>query len=373
MWDADLIKSEGMMRHTTPSRCLFACLAILVVPCPSRAAIKPSFMLDSSSWEATDIVVTTDAGLRDGKLSVLETWKGRLAARDTLVIPEMRRFAEAQSRTVESILRRKEAGPPIVVSGKRMALFLKRGSPQAAGQEPTHIRWQFANLYNAVEVSVVWFEGGSAFSFVQLMNHGPSLLTRIDCPEAEMKKRVPEIVRIQESLAKVAAIPAGEQRAIEAAAYVRSNVYDARKEAYNILAKCGKPAIPVLWKLLSGGAGARDDNTIDALAAAGGADVAPEFVRILDRESAFWKARAPSLQPGWWNGKGLSWSEVESLWTRYGRVLHVLYGLRTMKFQESRKPVQAFRDYWRSLPQLEDSSGLNQMSRACDEILKTLD
>lgn len=361
------------MRLAVLVRCLLACLAVLVSPCLGQAAELPSFMLDLSSWTATDIVVAREAEPGDEKLSVLETWKGRLAAGDTLVVPEMRRFAEARSRTVVPWALRKETKPPVVVSGKRMVLFLKRGSPQTTGQDPARIRWEFANLFNAVEVSVVWSEGEAAYSFFQMMNPGPSLLSPIDWPEAKMKKRVAEIVRIQESLAKIAAIPAGERRATEAAAYVRSDVHEARGEAYRILAASGKPALPVLWKLLDEGSGVRDYETIDALAAAGGADVAPEFVRILDRESAFWKARAPSLQVGWWNGKGLSRSEVKSLQGRYSRVLHVLYGLRMMKFQESRKPVQAFRDYWRSLPQLEDRSGLNQMSQACDEIMKALD
>ena len=77
-------------------------------------------------------------------------------------------------------------------------------------------------------MSVVWSEGEAAYSFFQMMNPGPSLLSPIDWPEAKMKKRVAEIVRIQESLAKIAAIPAGERRATEAAAYVRSDVHEAR-------------------------------------------------------------------------------------------------------------------------------------------------
>jgi hypothetical protein len=253
-----------------------------------------------------------------------------------------------------------------------MIVFLKRASSQPANKETVRIRWEFANLYNIIDVSVVWIEEGSAYTFMQEMNPGPSLLTRIDGPEAKMKTKVVEIVHLQESLTKVAAIPAAEERATKAAAYVRSDNYFARKEAYRILADCKASAVPILRKMLqdepTGGSA-----TIDALAAAGGSAVAPEFVQILDHESAFWKARAPTLEKGWWNGAGLQWSEVESLRDRYCRVLSVLGGLRQMKFQGSRKSVQAFRDSWRSMPQLEDSSGLTQMSQACDEVLKALD
>ena len=331
-------------------------------------------MLDSSAWEATDVVVATGAGLAEGKLSVLEAWKGSLAATDALVIPELRRFSDEGSRTVEPArwVPKKEGKPPVVVSGKRMVLFLKRASLTPANQETARIHWGFANLYGTIEVSVVWIEGGAAYTFMQEMNPGPSLLTRIDYSEAKMKKRVMEIVRLQESLATIAAIPAVEERAAKAAAYVRSENYFARKEAYRILVGCKAPAVPILRKML------QDEPTegiatIDALAAAGGSAVAPEFVQILDRESAFWKAKAPSLQKGWWNGEGLRWSEVETLRNRYCRVLSILGGLRQMKFEGSQKSVQTFRDYWRSLAQLEDSSGLTQMSQACDEVLKALD
>jgi len=34
--------------------------------------------------------------------------------------------------------------------------------------------------------------------------------------------------------------------------------------------------------------------------------------------------------------------------------------------------VTEFRDFWRSLPQLDDKSGLNQMSEECDKILLAL-
>ena len=330
--------------------------------------------MDSSAWKATDIVVATEYGLADGKLSVLEAWKGSLVAKDALVVPELRRFADAENRIVKSdhLVPKKEGTPPVVVSGKRMILFLKRASSQPANQETVRIHWEPVNGFGGFEVSVVWIKEESAYTFVQEMNPGPSQLTSIDYSETKMKKRVVEVVRLQESLATIAAIPATEERADKAAPYVRAQNYFACKEAYRILAGCGASAVPVLRKMLqnepTGGSA-----TIDALAAAGGSAVAPEFVQILDSESAFWRARAPTLEKGWWNGAGLRWSEVEPLRDRYCMVLSVLGGLGQMKFEGSRKSVQAFRDYWRSLPQLDDKSGLTQMSQACDEVLKALD
>ena len=103
----------------------------------SRSSRRTLVHARPSSWTATDIVVAREAEPGDEKLSVLETWKGRLAAGDTLVVPEMRRFAEARSRTVVPWALRKETKPPVVVSGKRMVLFLKRApADDGTGSRP---------------------------------------------------------------------------------------------------------------------------------------------------------------------------------------------------------------------------------------------
>ena len=218
------------MRSSAIARCLLVCLIVLAVPGLGRAGIRPSFMLDPSAWKATDIVVAVEAGLADGKVVVLETWKGRLVAKDVLVIPELRRFTGKESRTIkpDPWTQKKDDKPPVVVSGKRMILFLKRASAQPANQETVRIRWEPAGLFHTIEVSVVWVEGEASYSFVQWANPGPSLLTPIDYPEAKMKKKVVEVVQVQESLVKVAAIPAAAERATKAAAYFRSDIFDAR-------------------------------------------------------------------------------------------------------------------------------------------------
>jgi hypothetical protein len=340
----------------------------------TQAAIRPSFMLDSSTWDATDVVLATETGLADGKVTVLETWKGSLVAKDALVVADLHRFADKQNRAVSTSvwIKKNTSEPPVVVSGKRMILFLKRAPSQPAKQETAKISWEPAGFFRAIEVSVVWVEGQKSYSFIQAENPGPSLLMPIDYSKAVMKERVAKIVQTQECLARIERIPAPTERATEVAAYFSSDIYGARNEAFSIIVGCKRSAVPILRKMLAerptSGA-----SVIDALAAAGGSDLAPEFVQLLDRELPFWKSKAPSLQQGWWNGRGLPWSEVESLRDRYCRVESLLRGLRKMRYQKSRSSVQAFRDYWRSLPQLDDSSGLNQISQACDEVLQALE
>ena len=117
---------------------------------------------------------------------------------------------------------------------------------------------------------------------------------------------------------------------------------------------------------------AQHADVVRALAWAGGPAVGHELVALLREDLAFWKATAPQLRPGWWNGTGLGGPDVEQLRNRYGRTLQILYALRELRVAAGRDAVTELRDYWRSLPQLEDQSGLNQMSQECDNVLRAL-
>jgi len=114
------------------------------------------------------------------------------------------------------------------------------------------------------------------------------------------------------------------------------------------------------------------DEAIKTLGVAGGEAIVPELTAIVAKELSFWKKTAPELKVGWWNGKGLEWKLVGPLRDRYSVVLEVFYTMRKLKSPACRAAVREFRDYWRSLPQLEDKSGLDQMSQACDAVLKEL-
>ena len=255
-----------------------------------------------------------------------------------------------------------------------MILFLKRGTSRTAiDRHASPTRWEPASLFGGMKVSVVWVEGETAYAFTQAIRPGPTLLARWFLSESKMRERVEEISQTQELLANIAAIPEATERASGAAPHVRSDILFARREAFRILADCNMPAVPVLRQMLADESNADQYGAIiDAMAAAGGSELAPEFLRIIEQELKFWKEKAPSLRQGWWNGKGLERPEVVALRGRYTKILHVLYGLREMKYEGSRNGVRAFRDYWRSLPQLEDKKGLDQMSRASDAVLNAL-
>jgi uncharacterized membrane protein SirB2 len=58
---------------------------------------------------------------------------------------------------------------------------------------------------------------------------------------------------------------------------------------------------------------------------------------------------------------------------QYSRTLAYVYALEKRHITQARKSLDKFRRFWRSLPHLNDPSGLNQMSEACDLAIKAID
>jgi hypothetical protein len=344
---------------------LLTCFILFIATSLCMAGIRPSFELDRSTWYATDIVVASEGENIDGKFSVVEVLKGKLARGDILNINELSWFKDKSRRIVKPFRPTKDT-QQIVVSGARMILFLK--------PDPTEVAtWQSTARFGGMKVSVVWVEEENTYAFTQVINPGPSILSPQICSERKMQKRVREIIDIQESLAKVANIVTPVERAKKAAPFIKSNVCYAQKEAFRILSHCNASAVPILRKMLADESNvAQHWEIVDSMVAAGGSELGPELTQIVREELVFWKAETPLLKKGWWNGKGLGWSRVRQLRNRYMKTLHVFYGLRKLRFDGSRSSVQAFRDYWRSQDKLDEKNGLDQMSKACDDVLKAL-
>ena len=55
-----------------------AVACVFVLATTASAEIQPSFSLDGCSWLATHVVVVTEGDRIDGKVTVLESWKGNL-------------------------------------------------------------------------------------------------------------------------------------------------------------------------------------------------------------------------------------------------------------------------------------------------------
>ena len=342
----------------------------------ARAGIRPSFSLETCSWNATDIVIATEGKKIDGLFRVLETLKGDLNPGDTINIPPLASFAAEASRTVADPWYEKEKKSHVIVTGERMILFLKKDPSQLPGENGLRpsaesIRWTSANYYREMTVSVVWLEQEKAFGFVQVMNPGPSVLISLSSEE-ELRNGVLEVLDIQKSFLQAVSIADPAKRAEAFEPFVHHSLYQARDEADNQLKKCGKAALPVLRRMLS------DDALLDVhsslveiLSQVGTSEARADFAGLIAKDVEFWRWTGPVLKKGWWNGEGFdSLTEVEPLRNRYSRDYGALLGLQRRPYRASEGPVTELRALWRSLPQLAD---MGQISEACDAVLKEID
>ena len=343
-------------------------ITVMLVASPhTQAEIRPSFHLEHCAWHATDIVVASEGGTIDGELGVVKVLAGGLKIGDSISVPELGQFRPKESRTVRpSWHTSDDKKAPLVLTGDKLVVFLKRGGDRAA----TNPTWSPASHFGGMKVSVVWITEGRVYGFTQVMNPGPSILTDQQLSEDELEQRVLSIIKTRSDLRACGKLVEAKQRAKVAAEFIDSPLYYARDEAFRLLSECGDDALPHLRALLRDQSKVRlHDEAIKALGAAGGEAVVPELTAIVEKELSFWRKTAPELEVGWWNGKGLEWEQVWPLQDRYSVVLEVFYTLRKIKSPACETAVRHFCDYWRSLSQLED---LDEMSRACDAVLKEL-
>jgi hypothetical protein len=359
-------------------------LVILFLLCGSHsltsAGIRPSFGLEGNAWNATHIVVATEGKTIDGMFRVLESWKGDLNPGDTIKIPELASFKAASSRTVSDPWRT-GTNQGLVVTGDRMVLFLEKDSTDSVSEgahngfsSPAKTQWKSPSFFHDMSVSVVWIEQGKVYGFVQVMNPGPSLLVSLGQSEDELKNREQEIQGVRDSLLKTAAISDPGRRAEALASYAHHSLREARGAAFEALIRTGKPALPVLRRMLADDSLLNiHDQLINVLAEVGKGDVGPDLTAVVERGLEFWRLTGPGLKKGWWNGQGFdSWEDAVLLRDRYSEVYRALLALRKRPYRESEKVVTQFRDLWRSLPQLQEI-GSDQMTQACDDLLSELD
>ncbi|HEY0426447.1 MAG TPA: hypothetical protein VGC76_01450 [Pyrinomonadaceae bacterium] len=337
-------------------------LLFLLTSFETKAAIRPSFSLEYSAWNATEVVVATEGDEIDGNFTVLENLKGELYTNQTISVPELASFKSDDSRLVEDEWDSDEkTTAPRYVSGAKMILFLKKDARSD--------KWKSAALFGDMNVSVVWLEAGKAFGFIQVMNPGASVLIELEKSETEIRDKAFEIIELQNSFNNVLKIKDKAKRAEALERFVYTDTDFIRQNALDELQKCGKSALTILRKMLADESLLKiHADIIESLAKAGGEKIGGELIKIVGEELKFWKATATVLKEDWWNNME-DYDKTENLRNRYSKTLEAIRQLKNLKFAASRKIVTEFRDFWRSQPQLEDKNGLSQMSETCDELL----
>jgi hypothetical protein len=347
-------------------------LAILLLAVPASAAIRPSFHLDDSAWKATHIVVATEGPAVDGKLEVIESWKGDLAPGSQVAVPALATFADEGRRQVHWFGMQDLPEPYVrSVTGAKMVLFLIRTSdpPQAAGSVPAPDLWRNASVNSSYgfDTSVAWIERGEAYAYKQIFNPGPTRLVH-ESSAIEMKLRIACLTMLQSELAVATREndPIRVGQAFRAALHL--NLFMPAREAIASLGTMGTRSLPTLRSLL------RDStflpwhpDVIAALSQLGGREIARDLLSVIEEELSFWSKETPDLKDGWWNAEPANPREFRR--GHYERLLQTLRCLPTPVEGSARGDILRIRDLWQATPALADF-GEGQIVKVCNALLE---
>jgi hypothetical protein len=350
----------------------FVIALLAVLSQPGLSAVRPSFTADSEAWISTDIVLVSTAAT-DSTFEVNEVWKGSLRPGARVVVPQLVPSVDAlpvsrypidlpQDPASISVAEQIPRQP----TGSRLILFLKRNLSNLQEAE-----WEPANLMHSMKASVVWIEGDQLCWFTQVFNPGASILQcRGSYSLQKLKERVAEVSRTQEQMQSVLEIPEPGKRAQLLKPYLHSDVFDARRLAFEELGKSGPAAVPIIRDMLDDPAyTAQVPELIEAMVKAGGAEVGTDLHHRFEREVTFWESTGPSLQQGWWNKDP---KPNAPLRLQYSQTFQLVIGLEKTRNKDALAPAKRLYDLWISLPQLNDPSGLNQMSLECEQLIRML-
>ncbi len=360
-------------------------LFLLVVSTAASAAIQPSFSPEGCSWRATDIVVVTEGSRIDGNFKVLETWKGDLKPGQTISVPELAQFREKDARSVyaDPWVEKEGDSRPRFVSGERMILFLRDANKvqddsvydrwRIGESDVSTLRWKPTNpMGTEMKYSTAWIENGKVYCFVQIENPGDPVIISAGT-ETDLKTEIDCVISTQTGLNTALAIPDVATRAESLEPFAKDSISYASDRAFAGLTECGEAALPVLRRILENESlGELHEYAVEAFAKAGGKAVGPELTTRLEKEVEFWKRTGPTLQSGWWNGKGFGSDQmsaieaVEPLRTRYGVLLDLIYAVGAIRYAPAERVLIEVNNLSRSVPQLD----FDQIGDACDEVLR---
>ena len=246
-------------------------------------------------WTATDIVVATEGAEVDGRFTVLERWKGEAKPGDEIVLPDLAEFAPAESRRIYEFGTKPTNA---VVTGDRMILFLVRDTAADAQQAPGVAKTVSYYKSEGFEISVAWVEDGDVFAIQQIINPGPSVLTRLGSNETELHAAIAGFCVMDEALKNAVAERKPTQIKQAFRAFERRNHHYASLAAIKALAELGDDAIPAFREMLGDVTlMGWHDKLIKALVRRTRTKCRP-FAEVLERECWYWSKMAEELAAG---------------------------------------------------------------------------
>lgn len=214
-------------------------LVLLVVTSQTEAKYVPSFNLADVAWNATHILLVTEGDTIDGKVQVLEVWKGALERQQWITIPELVTYATPESREIYSGMSRSDhedgtthwwkngshrqsTGRVIGnrVTGHRMVVFLRHqtGTKRVQGNESANEmmrEWLPASSswFSPMQLSLAWIEGDRVFVFGQPFNPGPIVITSYrSLPD--FRATMQSVLGLQANLSRAISVQSPTQRAL---------------------------------------------------------------------------------------------------------------------------------------------------------------
>ena len=339
---------------------------------------RNSSPLDDLAWAATRVVLVVTTAT-DGTFEVLESWKGDLRVGERVIVPELRPASDAIpiARYPKSFLEAARGGVSELIPrqpvGAHMILFLRCSTGQREQTREMHgpagCRWEPLDPMLTMKASAVWIDNGRLFRFTKFSVPGPTFLYEFPESQQTLQSRVAEIKAIQDEMATALA-KHGAERAELLQPYVHSAVRSARQTALEELGSSGPLAAPTIRGMLDDPAFADEaSELIGALVRADGENIGQDLTRRLQGELTFWRATGPSLAQGWWNEDPRRNAPLRQ---HYMQTFQLVLGIEKTHYSPALNTVLELRDFWRSLAQLNDPSGLNQMADECDKFIHHL-
>jgi hypothetical protein len=160
------------------------------------------------------------------------------------------------------------------------------------------------------------------------------------------------------------------ERAERLKPYVHSDVLPAKRFALEQLGKGGPSAMETIRPMLDDPEYKLDaEDLIKAFAEAGGESAGEELNNRLQKELVFWETVGPTLRQGWWNQDAKPDAPLRLC---YGQTIELVRGLHRTHYTPALTTAVQLRDFWRSHPQLNDPSGLDQLARECNSLITHL-
>jgi hypothetical protein len=343
------------------------------------AGIRPSFYLESCTWNASDILVMVPTENK-ASFRVVESIKGDTPVGTVLLLDDLAPHDDAPLRPLRALVYSSDpfnvpatalTVPPIGKDDRMIAFLRRPGAMPEYNPRPdlpvTAFGWQPAAWYGGFLTSAVWLQDGAAFAFVQTMNPGPTHLVDLMWTEGKIREQIHTVLLLRDALDRALANPDPETRSKQLADLVRADRTFAQSSALRHLESGGTAATAALLDLLADQTLLGQHSAIlEALVKSNPRDL--DLGPMLRQETRYWTRACRTLQTGWWNSTAIQVDDTPR--SHYTRVYAILRGIQQLHLTKNVPQVREFAEAWRTCPPMDKTDRRpDQISEEIDLLL----